>query len=330
MFIRLTEEEIERLDDEYSRHYVLYNSASTVVEQMESSKRGLRAPEVWKEVLALEERLPQRHRMDRAIALEWTNLRNKFSHFKEPGSKDPKSREPQDAERSVLFVMLVLGMRLAQFPDDQENPYEDIMQSIQLRAAQYEDKEELARIVFALYDEEDEEEERGFVAPEEDVLGLHFDKKLSPELQRIQEKMRPIIRYFRCALESDGHLSPDFSAKAFETIWEELLQSERMLREFMVTYKVSNTIGDRDPEAPDEVRATDYNLKLILNIIGVMLTQKVIQASVSATSKLFFSDSKDIYFKENEYTKFGERGSAFRDQAMLDQVVEIIEKYRNT
>lgn len=330
MFIRLTEEEIERLDDEYSRRYVLYNAVSTVVEQIESSKGGLRAPEVWKEVLALEERLPQKHRMDRAIALEWTNLKHKFSHFKKPGSKSGNPRQPQEAERSALFVMLVLGLRLAQFPDDQENPYEDIMQSIQLRAAQYEDKEELAEIVNALYDEEDEEEERGFVAPEEDVLGIYFDKRLSPELQRIQEKMRPIIRYFRCALESDGHLSPDFSVKASEAIWEELLQNECMLREFEVLYKMSNTIGDRDPQAPDEVRATDYNLKLILNIIGVMLTQGVIQSSVRATSKLFFNDAKDIYFKEGEYTKFGEGGSAFPDQAMLSQVIEIIEKYRNT
>lgn len=330
MFIRLTEEEIERLDDAYSRQYVLYNSVSTVVEQIESSKGGLRAPEVWKEVLALEERLPQRYRMDRAIALEWTNLRNKFSHFKNPGSNNALSRQPQEAERSVLFVMLVLGMRLAQFPDDQVNPYGDIMLSIQQRATKYEDKEELNEIVNALYDEEDEEEERGFVAPEVDVLGLHFDKRLPSELQRIQDKMRPIIHYFRCALESDNHLSPDFSIKAFEAIWDELLQNERMLREFEIRYRLSNTIGDHDPEAPDEVRANDYNLKLILNIIGVMLTQGVIQASVSATSKLFFSDSKDLYLKEKEYIKFGKRGSAFPDQAMLNKVVEIIEKYRNT
>lgn len=134
----MTEAEIAKMDTEYSRGYVLYNAISAAVEDYEGSRGGLRAPEVWREVLSLEEKLPKAPRPDRFISSERTRLKNEFRRFLVRGADKKlyyeglENRPNKDVERSVICVLLAFGMRLASYPDDMQNPYEPIMERIRL------------------------------------------------------------------------------------------------------------------------------------------------------------------------------------------------------
>ena len=145
------------MDAEYSHHYVLYNAISTAVEDYEGSRGGLRAPEVWREVLLLEERLPKAPRPDRFISSERTRLKKDFRRFQVQVNKklyweSKENRPDKDVERSVVCVLLAFGMRLASYPDDMPNPYERIMERIRQMALQCEDLEMVAAITNEYYD----------------------------------------------------------------------------------------------------------------------------------------------------------------------------------
>ena len=150
--IRLTEAEIDTLDAEYSRIYPLYNVISTVVEDYEGSKGGLRAVEVWREVLDLETRLPTAPRPDRFIASERTRLMKKFRRFMvyykgELCRESAEDRSDEDVERSLICVLLAFGMRLASYPEGMDNPYEPIMRRIRKMALQCKDLEDRKSVV---------------------------------------------------------------------------------------------------------------------------------------------------------------------------------------
>ena len=125
----MTEAEIAQMDTEYSTQYVLYNAISAAVEDYEGSRGGLRAPEVWREVLLLEERLPKAHRKDKFIASERTRLMKDFRRFLIRGAdkklywEGQEDRPNKDVERSVICVLLAFGMRLASYPDNIPNPH---------------------------------------------------------------------------------------------------------------------------------------------------------------------------------------------------------------
>lgn len=334
MFRRLSEEEINRLDSEYSHKYVLYNSISSAVEDIESSKGGLRAVEVWQEVLGLEERLPQHFRMDRHIATERTNLMNKYDRFIfMQGDKwcyeTPEKRKAEEIERSVMCVLLAFGMRLAQYWDNMVNPYEPIMERIRKMALQCQDKEMVYRLTCAYYDEEEIEEGYGNVAPEEDVLQPHKKQILPIELQPVHKKMSVVFNYFSCALATETKISSEYTPESFANIWNDLLLNENILRELQRTSRIENTLGKRDPEAEDEVKANDYNLKMVLNIIGILISKNVVLTTATNASKMFFDDTKDKYFKEREFMKFGTGDSGIPDEKMYDYICKVIEQHRN-
>ena len=275
----MTEAEIAQMDTEYSTQYVLYNAISAAVEDYEGSRGGLRAPEVWREVLLLEERLPKAHRKDKFIASERTRLMKDFRRFmyraadKKLYWEGQEDRPNKDVERSVICVLLAFGMRLASYPDELECPYDPIMKQIQKMVMLSEDKEVLATIVNEYYDGEDYEEELGNFVPEEDVLKPHIKPRLTKELQEIHDRMLPVFHYFCASLEAAEVVSEAWSEAGLRAIWDDLLMMESFLRAMEKTTNIKNTLQDDEVKEEDSdyiVKTNDYNLHLVLNIIGVM------------------------------------------------------------
>lgn len=335
--VRMTEAEIAQMDAEYSQQYVLYNAISTAVEDYEGSRGGLRAPEVWREVLLLEERLPKANRMDKFISIERTRLMKEFRRFVFRGSDGKKyyegkeDRPKTDVERSVICVLLAFGMRLASYPDDIQNPYEPIMKQIHKMMMMSEDKEALATIVNEYYDGEDYEEELGNFVPEEDVLKPHVKPRLTKELQEIHDRMLPVFHYFCASLEAAEVVNEDWDEKGFSGIWDELLMMEPVLRAMVKTTGIKNTLKDDEVKEGDSdyiVKSDAYNLHLVLNIIGVMIELGVVTSNISATRQLFFAEqSKDKYFNPKYFKQFGKSGSAF-SEGMYKVLVENINKHK--
>ena len=333
----MTEAEIAQMDAEYSRQYVLYNAISTAVEDFEGSHGGLRAPEVWREVLELEQRLPKAPRPDRFIASERTRLKKEFRRFYVRGTgkyagqflvETQDDRPNKEVERSVMCVLLAFGMRLASYPTGMPNPYERIMERIRQMALQCEDLEMVAAITNEYYDGEDYEEEIGNFVPEEDVLKPHVKPRLTKELQAIHDRMKWVFDYFRATLEMDNVVSDAWGEKGFGTIWNELLMNEPVLRAMAKTTGIKNTLQDDSIEKGNKdyiVKSNDYNLHLVLNIIGVMMEQGVVTTNISDTRKLFFAEqSKDKYFNPRYFKQFGKSASAFDSEKMYHYKLKII------
>lgn len=330
----MTEAEIVQWDAEYSRQYVLYNAISTAVEDYEGSRGGLRAPEVWHEVLLLEQRLPKAPRPDRFISIERTRLLKEFRRFAVRGIggqlyyESNENRSTREVERSVVCVLLAFGMRLASYPEGMENPYERIMERIRQMALRCEDLEMVAAITNEYYDGEDEEEKLGNFVPEEDVLKPHVKPRLTAKLQEIHDRVQPVFSYFRNALEFAEVVSDSWGEKGFEAIWDQLLMMEPVLLAMAKTTGIKNTLQDDDLKEGDPdyiVKSDNYNLHLVLNIIGVMIEQGVVRQNISATRKLFFNEQgKDIYFNPRYFKKFGTSESAFASEAMYNSLVEVI------
>ena len=335
----MTEAEIARMDAEYSQQYVLYNAISEAVEDYEGSRGGLRAPEVWREVLLLEQQLPKAPRPDRFISSERTRLMKEFRRFMFYGAdkkyhyEDPENRPNKDVERSVICVLLAFGMRLASYPDSMPNPYERIMERIRKMALQCEDLEMVAAITNGYYDGEDEEEAMGNYVPEEDVLKPHLKPRLTKELQKIHDRMGPVFHYYRTALECEGVVSENWGDESFAAIWNELLMMEPILRTLVKATGIKNTLKDDDVKEGDDyyiVKTDGYNLHLVLNIIGVMMEQEVVTSNITDTRKLFFEEqSKDKYFNPKYFKLFGKSDSAF-SEGMYNVLVETINKHKKT
>lgn len=322
------------MDAEYSRQYVLYNAISAAVEDYEGSRGGLRAPEVWREVLLLEERLPKAPRPDRFISIERTRLVKEFRRFAVRTTdgklfyEGKENRSTREVERSVVCVLLAFGMRLASYPKGMANPYERIMERIRQMAMKCEDLEMVAAITNEYYDGEDYEEALGNFVPEEDVLKPHVKPRLTAKLQEIHDRVQPVFSYFRNALEFAEVVSDSWGEKGFEAIWDQLLMMEPVLLAMAKTTGIKNTLQDDDLKEGDPdyiVKSDNYNLHLVLNIIGVMIEQGVMRQNISATRKLFFNEQgKDIYFNPRYFKKFGTSESAFASEAMYNSLVEVI------
>ena len=336
--LRMTEKEIAEWDAEYSQKYVLYNAISSAVEDIEGRRGGLRTPEVWREVLKLEERLPKAPRADKFISSERTRLMREFSKFasyRADGKayyETQEARPNKDVERSVMCVLLAFGMRLASYPTGMTNPYERIMERIRQMALQCEDLEMIAIFANEYYDGEDDEESLGNFVPEEDVLKPHVKPRLTKELQAIHDRMIWVFEYFSGTLVMAKVVSNDWNAEGYGAIWDELLMMEPILRAMAKPTGLKNTLQDDSLQEGNKdyiVKTEEYNLHLVLNIIGVMMEQGVVTSNISATRKLFFPEqSKDKYLNPNYFKKFGKSDSAFASEVMYKSIVEIINKHK--
>ncbi len=332
---RFPQQQIDQMDAEYSEKYPLYNALSVTIERFEGRQGGLRAPEVWHEVLNLEQRLPTAPRPDKFISQEWTRLQREFKWFDVMGpdnklySETANERTQDEVERSVVCVMLALGMRLASYEDNKPNPYQGIMDTIHVMAMDCQNKAMVLAILDGYYEGEDKEFALGNRVPEEDVLLPHF-RKQDKKQQEFYNNLKRVTDYFSGGLSMANVLHPEWDHSHFYRIWDDLLKNDRILELMAKTTKIQNTLKDDSmgENAKDNfVKTNGYNLHWVLNFIGVLLQQGVLEESISQIRQIFFEDqSKDKYFNPKYFMKFGHADSAFPTEEDYQQVVAIIKK----
>lgn len=72
---------------------------------------------------------------------------------------------------------------------------------------------------------------------------------------------------------------------------------------------------------------SNYNLKLVLNIIGLLREPGIVTKTTEELNSMFFTDTKTKYFKLNEIEKVGTADSGIKDEAMLELIRTIIRQH---
>ena len=90
--------------------------------------------------------------------------------------------------------------------------------------------------------------------------------------------------------------------------------------------RIKTTLKD-DLQEKETASHNDYNLKLVLNIIGLMRESGVVIKTTEQLNNMFFTDVKTKYFKLNEIEKVGTADSGIKDEAMLELIRTIIRQH---
>ena len=327
-FVRISEQQSNLLSNEYSNKYETYNCISSVLDSIESQNGGLYPTEVWSEVLRLEKLLLTASRRDKFIAEQRTRLENKYRKIIIKRDWTSIERTKKDAERSVMCVLLALAMHLEACPDDQPNPHELIIKRIIKMVLEY-DPELTVSIAQAYNKGEDEEEVAGYFVLPHDPLERQEPNPLPTDLQKIIEPLNLVIDFYSSILVNTKEcINPQYTDEEFFDIWDDLMKEESIVRELSKPCrKLAPTTLKAELQQVENANQNTYNLKLVLNIIGLLRTD-IVTFSIEQVNGLFFTDTKSKYLKPNEITKFGTSDSGIPDETMFRLIKEIIERHR--
>lgn len=324
-FVRISENTSNRLSNEYSQKYETYNCISSVIDRIEAQNGGLYPVEVWTEVLRLEKLLQTAHRRDKFIAEQRTRLENKYRNIIIKKDGTAIERNKHEAERSVMCVLLALAMHLEAYHDDKPNPHRPILKSIYRMVVEYDP--EMAMAIGEAYNAgEDEEEEAGYIVQSHDPL-YESEKHFPHKLEEMREKVNSIFDFFASNLTDAGFIDSKYTSEEFYEIWEDIANEPSIIKQMLVT---SNRIKINIKENlanKEIVINNNYNLKLVLNIIGLMREEIVVE-TIDHINDLFFTDAKQKYMKKKEIIKLGTSDSGIADESMYNLICGIIEKHK--
>ena len=329
-FARIGEQRANKLSKEYSNKYQTYNCISSVLDSIETQKGGLYPVEVWSEVLRLEDELKTAPRRDKFIAEQRTRLENKFRKIVINQAGEFIDRTKEDAMRSVMCVLLALAMHLLACPDDKPNPHTLLIKRIYKMVLEY-DPELTMAIAEAYNSGEDEEETAGFLVLPHDPLEDEEKPQIPAELQTLKKRTEEIFDFYASTLaNTPGYLSSNYTQDDFYIIWDDLANEETIIRHMQETSsRIKITLKDDLPQNLQKETAcqNDYNLKLVLNIIGLMRESGIVIKTTEQLNSMFFTDIKTKYFKLNEIEKVGTADSGIKDEAMLGLIRQIIKRH---
>ena len=326
-FARIGEQHANQLSKEYSKKYQTYNCISSVLDSIESQKGGLYPVEVWSEVLRLEVELKTAPRMDKFIAEQRTRLENKYRKIVINQRGDSIDRTKEEAERSVMCVLLALAMHLLACPDDKPNPHTLLIKRIYKMVLEY-DPELTMAIAEAYNSGEDEEEAAGFLVLPHDPLEDEEKPQIPPELQPLKERIEVIFDFYASTLANSRNcLGSNYTPDEFYAIWDDLANETTIIKQMQETSsRIIITLKEDLPEK-EAASQNDYNLKLVLNIIGLMRECGIVTKTTEQLNSMFFTDVKTKYFKLKEIEKIGNSDSGIKDEAMLELIRIIIKRY---
>lgn len=325
MYVRISNEDSKRLQREYE-DIEMYNVIINPIEKHESRKGGLMPWEVFDEVLHLEEELTHVKRLDRYVNSQRTILEQRYSEIA-PDAVSAKNNEnivkrtKQESERSALCVLLTLGMRLASYDDNAEEfPYENVCEQIRAMALECEDLQMVTDICYGLWNSEQEEENMGYEIPPEDVLHKKEASKI--------EDIKAAIAVFNERLDKADarqHIIKKAFEETYDQMWRELIEDEILGRSLM---------------EPVPKMHMDYNIKLVLNIYGMMFDSDVFKiGGIEPLCNILFTHydeqkrktvcpSWGDYMRSYNYKDYSNKYSALND-ILKQQIQNIIERNRN-
>jgi len=175
---------------------------------------------------------------------------------------------------------------------------------------------------------EDEEEEAGFMVPPHNPLEDNEKPKLPAELQAAQERIEKIFDFYSSTLaNSPDCLRSNYTPYEFYAIWDDLANETTIISHMEETSpRITITLKDNLAQK-ENVCQNDYNLKLVLNIIGLMREPGIVTKTTEELNSMFFTDVKTKYFKLNEIEKVGTTDSGIKDEAMLELIRTIIRQH---
>ena len=326
-FARIGEQRAYKLSKEYSNKYQTYNCISSVLDSIETQKGGLYPVEVWSEVLRLEDELKTAPRRDKFIAEQRTRLENKYRKIFINKAGESIDRTKEDAERSVMCVLLALAMHLLACPDDKPNPHTLLIKRIYKMVLEY--NPDLTMAIAEAYNSgEDEEEAAGFLVQPHDPLEDYKKPQIPAELQALKERTEEIFDFYSNTLaNTPGCLSSNYTQDDFFDIWDDLSNEITIIKQMQETSpRIKITLKDDLPEK-NTASQSDYNLKLVLNIIGLMRESGIVTKTTDQLNSMFFTDVKTKYFKLNEIEKVGTSDSGIKDETMLELIRKIIKQH---
>lgn len=326
-FARIGEQRAYKLSKEYSNKYQTYNCISSILDSIETQKGGLYPVEVWSEVLRLEDELKTAPRRDKFIAEQRTRLENKYRKIIINKAGESIDRTKEDAERSVMCVLLALAMHLLACPDDKPNPHTLLIKRIYKMVLEY--NPDLTMAIAEAYNSgEDEEEAAGFLVQPHDPLEDDEKPQIPAELQALKERTEEIFDFYSDTLaNTPGCLSSNYTQDDFFDIWDDLSNEITIIKQMQETSsRIKITLKDDLPEK-NTASQSDYNLKLVLNIIGLMRESGIVTKTTDQLNSMFFTDVKTKYFKLNEIEKVGTTDSGIKDEAMLGLIRQIIKQH---
>jgi len=326
-FARIGEQYANKLSKAYSRKYQTFNCISSVLDSIETQKGGLYPVEVWSEVLRLEDELKTAPRRDKFIAEQRTRLENKYRKIVINRAGEYIDRTKEDAERSVMCVLLALAMHLLACPDEKPNPHTLLIKRIYKMVLEY-DPEMTIAIAEAYNSGEDEEEAAGFIVPPSDPLEDEKKPQIPPELQSTKERTEEIFDFYSNTLaNTSGCLSSNYTQDGFFDIWDDLANETTIIKQMQKTNtRINITLKDDLPEK-ETASQNNYNLKLVLNIIGMMREAGIVTKTTEELNRIFFTDVKTKYFKPNEIKKVGTADSGIEDEDTLKLIRKIIKRH---
>ena len=330
-FARIGEQRANKLSKEYSNKYQTYNCISSVLDSIETQKGGLYPVEVWSEVLRLEDELKTAPRRDKFIAEQRTRLENKYRKIVIYKEREYIERTKEEGERSVMCVLLALAMHLLSFPDDKPNPHIRLIRRIYKMVLEYDPKLTMA-IAEAYNRGEDEEETAGFMVPPHDPLKCDEKPQLSAELQALKERTEEIFDFYASTLaNTPSCLCSKYTKDKFYEIWDDFANEETIIKHMQETSsRIKITLREdltKNLTNKEWVTQNGYNLKLVLNIIGLMLEKGIVTKNTEQLNDMFFTDTKTKYFKLNEIVKVGTSDSGIKDEAMLTLIRKTISRH---
>ena len=331
-FARIGEQRANKLSKEYSNKYQTYNCISSVLDLIETQKGGLYPVEVWSEVLRLEDELKTAPRRDKFIAEQRTRLENKFRKIVINQAGESIDRTKEDAVRSVMCVLLALAMHLLAFPDDKPNPHTLLIKRIYKMVLEY-DPELTMAIAEAYNSGEDEEETAGYLVLPHDPLEVEEKPQIPPELQPLKERIELIFDFYASTLANSRNcLCSNYTPDEFYAIWDDLANEITIIKQMQETSSriiitLKEDLKEEDLPKKEAASQNDYNLKLVLNIIGLMRECGIVTKTTEQLNRMFFTDVKTKYFKLKEIEKVGTADSGIKDEAMLGLIRQIIKRH---
>lgn len=325
--IRLTQEQNNILREEYYDD-PLFVTLTDAIDELETQHGGLTPEEVWKEVLRIKEILLKTKRADKTIQQIRTELEKDYQIFESPDKKDTLNREPLAAEWTSIVVLTCLIHYLCTATPV---PDKNLKLAVKVRKLIW-DHPAYTMMRRLQKPAETEEEENGNPVPNEDRLHPLTVEKESPEMQEMRERLTPAVAWFINTLIAGKAVNTEYMTKTdgnsrFWKMWMDMLKNEGILRTLSIKTLETKDFKEGHAKYHEAATTTHYNLKLVLNIIGIMKTEGVIKMSDENMSNLFFTKLRTMYFSSNNYSAYGKKGSALNANIHND-IISIIQKYK--
>lgn len=325
--IRLTQEQNNILREEYYDD-PLFVTLTDAIDELETQHGGLTPEEVWKEVLRIKEILLKTKRADKTIQQIRTELEKDYQIFESPDKKDTLNREPLAAEWTSIVVLTCLIHYLCTATPV---PDKNLKLAVKVRKLIW-DHPAYTMMRRLQKPAETEEEENGNPVPNEDRLHPLTVEKESPEMQEMRERLTKAVAWFINTLIAGKAVNTEYLIKTgenskFWNIWMTLLRNERVLRTLSVRTLKIDGFKTGHQKYHTEATTTHYNLKLVLNIIGIMKQEGIVVMSNENMSNLFFTKGRTMFFSQKNYSAYGKKGSALNANIHND-IISIIQKYK--